>query len=142
MNGDFYWMLNSGSNSQEPPHGGPWDAWLDGYGTAHTDTLSQKVTLPAGCSSYSLRFWLHTDTAETTTSTVYDTLKVQILNGSGTVLSTLHTYSNLGHNTGYAQRSFSLSPYAGQTITLKFTGSEDYELRTSFVIDDTAINVS
>jgi len=58
------------------------------------------------------------------------------------VLATLHTYSNLDHNTGYAKRSFSLSPYAGQKITLKFTGSEDYELQTSFVIDDTAINVS
>jgi hypothetical protein len=32
------------------------------------------------------------------------------------VLSTLHTYSNLNHNTGYAQHTFSLSPYAGQTI--------------------------
>ena len=70
-----------------------------------------------------------------------DTLKVQVLNSSGTVLSTLHTYSNLDHNTGYIQRGFSLSGYAGQKITLKFTGAEDYEMQTSFVIDDTAINV-
>jgi PKD repeat protein len=80
--------------------------------------------------------------AETTTTTKYDTLKVQILNSSGTVLSTLHTYSNLDHITGYTQHSFPLSAYAGQTITLKFTGHEDYEKQTSFVIDDTAINVS
>jgi len=85
---------------------------------------------------------LHIDTAETTTTTVYDTLKVQVLNSSGTVLATLHTYSNLDHITGYAQRSFSLSAYAGQKITLKFTGSEDFELQTSFVIDDTAIKAS
>jgi hypothetical protein len=26
--------------------------------------------------------------------------------------------------------------------TLKFTGTEDYELQTSFVLDDTAISVS
>jgi hypothetical protein len=129
-------------NTQEPPHSGSWDAWLDGYGTTHTDALSQTVTLPTGCSTYNLSFWLHIDTAETTTTTKYDTLKVQVLNSSGTVLSTLHTYSNLDHNTGYTQPSFSLSAYAGQTITLKFTGSEDYELQTSFVIDDTAINVS
>jgi hypothetical protein len=129
------------TNTQEPPHSGSWDGWLDGYGKTHTDTLSQTVTLPAGCSTYNLSFWLHIDTAETTTTTKYDTLKVQILNSSGTVLSTLHTYSNLDHNTGYAQRSFSLSAYAGQKITLKFTGAEDYELQTSFVIDDTAINV-
>jgi PKD repeat protein len=129
-------------NTQEPPRSGSWDAWLDGYGYTHTDTLSQTVTLPSGCSNYKLSFWLHIDTAETTTTVKYDTLKVQILNSSGTVLSTVHTYSNLDHNTGYAERSFSLSPYAGQTITLKFTGSEDYEKQTSFVIDDTAINVS
>ena len=139
------WAATSGvisNHSQEPPHSGTWDAWLDGYGMTHTDTLSQTVTLPAGCSNYNLSYWLHIDTAETTTTTVYDTLKVQILNSSGTVLSTLHTYSNLDHITGYAQRTFSLSAYAGQKITLKFTGSEDFELQTSFVIDDTAINVS
>ncbi len=138
------WTTSTGvvsNHTQEPPHSGTWDAWLDGYGTTHTDTLSQTVTLPTGCSSYNFSFWLHVDTAETTTTTVYDTLKVQVLNSSGTVLSTLHTYSNLDHLTGYAQHSFSLSAYAGQKITLKFTGAEDFELQTSFVIDDTALNV-
>ena len=130
------------NNSLEPPHGGSWDAWLDGWGKTTTDTMSQTITLPAGCTNYNFSFWLHIDTAETTTSTKYDTLKVQVLNSSGTVLSTLHTYSNLDHNSGYAQRSFSLSAYAGQTVTLKFTGAEDFELQTSFVIDDTAVNVS
>jgi PKD repeat protein len=130
------------SNSLEPPHSGTWDAWLDGWGKTTTDTLSQSVTLPTGCTNYNFSFWLHIKTAETTTSTQYDKLSVQVLNSSGTVLSTLHTYSNLDHNTGYAQRSFSLSAYAGQTITLKFTGTEDFELQTSFVIDDTAVNVS
>jgi PKD repeat protein len=139
------WLATSGvinDHSTEPPRSGTWDAWLDGYGHTHTDTLSQTVTLPTGCSSYKLSFWLHIDTAETTTTTAYDKLKVQILNSGGTVLSTLHTYSNLNHRAGYLQRNFDLSAYAGQTVTLKFTGHEDYELPTSFVIDDTAINVS
>jgi hypothetical protein len=39
-------------------------------------------------------------------------------------------------------RVLQLQPHAGQKITLKFSGSEDFELQTSFVIDDTAINVS
>ncbi len=129
-------------SSKEPPHSGSWDAWLDGYGTTHTDTLSQTVTVPSGCTTYSLGFWLHIDTAETTTTTAYDTMTVQILNSSGTVLSTLATFSNLNHNTGYAQHTYNLSAYAGQTITLKFTGTEDYTKQTSFVIDDTSLNVS
>ncbi len=130
------------NNTLEPPRTGTWDAWLDGWGQTTTDTLSQKITLPTGCTNYNFSFWLHINTAETSTSTAYDTLKVQVLNSSGSVLATLHTYSNLDHNTGYTQRSFSLSAYAGQTITLKFTGSEDFEYQTSFVIDDTAANVS
>jgi hypothetical protein len=139
------WSASTGvvnNSTSEPPHSGSWDAWLDGYGSTHTDTLSQTVTVPTGCTTATLSFWLHVDTAETTTTTQYDKLTVQILNSSGTVLSTLHTYSNLDHNTGYAQHSFSLSSYIGQTIQLKFTGTEDSTLQTSFVIDDTAINVS
>jgi polyphosphate kinase len=139
------WTAGTGviaDNAKEPPHSGTWDAWLDGYGTTHTDTLSQAVTLPSGCTTEQLSFWLHIDTAETTTTTAYDTLTVQVLNSSGTVLGTLATYSNLGHVTGYAQHSFSLAAFAGQSITLKFTGSEDFTKQTSFVVDDTAINVS
>ncbi len=83
------WSASSGvvsNNSSEPPHSGSWDAWMDGYGSTHTDTLSQAVTLPTGCTNYNFSFWLHIDTAETSTTTVYDTLKVQVLNSSGTVL--------------------------------------------------------
>ncbi|SFW73060.1 PKD domain-containing protein [Amycolatopsis australiensis] len=139
------WSTSSGvvaDNTAEPAHTGSWDAWLDGYGSTHTDTLSQPVTMPSGCSRYQLGYWQHIDTAETTTTTKYDTLKVQVLNSAGTVLATLATYSNLDHNTGYSQKTFDLAPYAGQQITLKFTGAEDYTRQTSFVIDDTAITVS
>jgi hypothetical protein len=130
------------NDSAEPAHSGSWDAWLDGYGTTHTDTLSQGVTLPPGCTTDTASFWLHTDTAETTKTTAYDTLKVQVLNSSGTVLATLATFSNLNAASGYQQHSYSLSGYAGQAVTLKFTGTEDSSLQTSFVLDDTAINIS
>lgn len=139
------WATSSGvvsDNTSEPPHSGSWDAWLDGYGTTHTDTLSQAVTLPTGCATYTAGFWLHIDTAETSTTTAYDKLQVQLLNTSGVVLTTLATYSNLNAVTGYTQHSFDLSAYAGQTVTLKFTGTEDNIDQTSFVLDDTAINVS
>lgn len=139
------WTATSGviaGSSAEPPRSGSWDAWLDGYGTTTTDTLAQATTLPGGCATDSLSFWLHIDTAETTASTAYDTLKVQVANSAGTVLATLATFSNLNHATGYQQHSYSLAAYAGQAITLKFTSAEDSELQTSFVIDDTSLNVS
>jgi len=138
------WTASSGaiSNStSEPPHGGTWDAWLCGYGTTHTDTLLQTVSIPSGKTSATLTFWLHIDTAETTTTTQYDTVKIQIRNSSGTVLATLATYSNLDHNTGYAQKSFNLNSYIGQTIQVYVVGTEDASYQTSFVLDDFALNV-
>ncbi|WP_063643519.1 putative Ig domain-containing protein [Catenulispora acidiphila] len=139
------WTASAGvidSSSSEPAHTGSWKAWMDGYGTTHTDTLSQKVTIPATCKTATFAFWLHIDTSETTTSTAYDKLSVQVLNSAGTVVGTLATYSNLNHNTGYTQHSFSLASYIGQTITLKFTGAEDSSLQTSFVVDDNGLNVN
>ncbi|MFF7198135.1 hydrolase [Streptomyces sp. NPDC008079] len=141
--GTSSWTATSGvinNNASQAAHSGSYKAWLDGYGTATTDTVAQSVTIPAGCAA-SLSFWLHIDTAETGT-TAYDTLKAQVLNSSGTVLSTLATYSNVNAASGFQQRTFDLGAYAGQTVTVKFTGTEGSKLQTSFVIDDTALNVS
>ncbi|RLQ00570.1 M4 family metallopeptidase [Micromonospora sp. CV4] len=139
------WTASSGvitNSSGQAARTGSYKAWLNGYGSSRTDTLAQSVSLPSGCSSYTVSFWLHIDSAETTTSVAYDTLRVQVLNSGGTVLATLATYSNLNKATGYSQKSFSLAAYAGQTVSLKFTGTEDSSLQTSFVVDDTAVNVS
>lgn len=130
------------NSASEPPHAGTWDAWMDGYGTTHTDTVMQQVTIPAAATAATLTFWLHIDTAETSTTTAFDTLTVQVRNSSGTVLSTLATFSNLNHNTGYVQKSFNLLSFKGQTIQIFFTGSEDFTLQTSFVLDDVNLNVT
>jgi len=118
----------------ETSHSGSWYAWLDGYGTTHTDTLSQTVTIPAGCTATTFSFWLHIDTSETTTTTAFDKLTIT---ANGT---TLATFSNLNHNSGYTQHTYSLGSFAGSSVTVKFTGAEDSSLQTSFVVDDTAIS--
>ena len=118
----------------ETAHSGNWYAWLDGYGFTHTDTLSQSVTIPAACTNTKFSFWLHIDTAETTTTTAFDKLTIT---ANGT---TIATFSNLNHASGYQQHTYSLGSFAGQTVTLKFTGTEDSSLQTSFVVDDTAVN--
>ncbi len=120
----------------ETAHSGNWYAWLDGYGFTHTDTLAQTVTIPAGCTATTFSFWLHIDTAETTTTTAYDKLTIT---ANGT---TVATFSNLNHANGYQQHSYSLGSFAGSTVTVKFTGVEDASLQTSFVVDDTAINTN
>jgi hypothetical protein len=136
--GSTTWTASSGvitTSSSEAARTGSYKAWLDGYGSAHTDTLSQSVTIPSGCSA-TLSFYLHVDTAETTTSTAYD--KLTVTAGS----TTLATYSNLNAASGYVLKSFDVSSLAGTTATVKFSGVEGSTLQTSFVIDDTALNVS
>jgi PKD repeat protein len=140
------WAMSSGvlcSNSAcsgEVAHSGTGFTWLDGYGSAHTDTVSQSVTIPSGKTSATLSYYLHIDTAESG-STAYDKLTVQVLNSSGTVLATLATFSNVNAASGYAVHTANLAPYIGQTVTIKFTGKEDSSLQTSFVLDDVTLNV-
>ena len=139
------WVANDSrifdGGGAEPPHSGSWVAWLDGFGTATTNTLYQTVTIPSTAVSATLTFWLHIDTAETTTTTKYDNLTFQIQNSSGTVLATPQIWSNLNAAAGYKQYTFNLLTYKGQTIRIFFNGTEDGSSQTSFVLDDFALNV-
>jgi PKD repeat protein len=126
------WTTTAGvisNSSSEPPHAGSYDAWMDGYGSAHTDTVSQTVTVPACATTGTLQFYLHIDTAETG-STVYDKLTVTV--GSTTVA----TFSNVNAAAGYVVHSYNVPVTGGASVTIKFSGVEDSQLQTSFVIDD------
>jgi serine protease len=140
------WTLTSGvlcTNSSctgETSHSGTGFAWLDGYGTTHTDSAVQTVAIPAGKTSATLSFYLHIDTKETG-STAYDTLKVQVLNSSGTLLATLATYSNVNAASGYSLKTLNMNAYIGQTVKVRFLGAEDSSLATSFILDDVTLTV-
>ncbi|MEH0844212.1 M4 family metallopeptidase [Micromonospora sp. CPCC 205711] len=135
--GNVSWSATSGvitNSTSQAAHGGSYKAWMDGYGSTHTDTLSQSVSIPAGCRA-TLSFYLHIDTAESG-STAYDRLTVK---AGGT---TLATYSNVNAASGYVLKSFDVSSLAGTTASISFSGVEDSSLQTSFVVDDTALTLS
>ena len=139
--GAVNWTATAGvitNSTGQTPRSGAFYAWLDGYGTTHTDSLFQTVTIPASANTVTLSFWLKINSSETTTTTQFDRLQVQIRNSSNTVLSTLATYSNLDETTGYVLKSFDISSFRGQTVRIYFLGTEDSSLQTSFVIDDTS----
>ncbi|MFZ6768990.1 Ig-like domain-containing protein [Undibacterium sp. Di26W] len=138
------WTASSGvinSDTTEASRTGSYKAWLNGYGSTHTDTMYQQVTIPSATTSASLSFWLRVSSDETTTTQAYDTLKLQIQNSSGTVLATLATYSNLNKGTSYVNKTFDLSSYKGQTIRVYFVGVEGSTTITSFLIDDVSLIV-
>jgi subtilase family serine protease len=133
------WSATTGvinNNPSEPPHSGSWDVWLDGKGVAESPAIWQQVAIPSGSSSAVLQFYLHIDTAETTTTRLNDHLIVRVLDSSGNQLAQLAEYSNLNAAPGYTAHNFDMSPYIGQTIRIKFTGNENGSLQTSFLLDD------
>jgi hypothetical protein len=140
--GSVNWVATAGvitSSTQQTPRTGIRYAWLNGYGVTHTDTLFQQITIPSTANSATLNFWLKITSAETTTTTQFDRLQVQVRNSSNQVLTTLATFSNLNKTTGYVLRTFDVSAFRGQTIRIYFLGTEDSSLQTSFVIDDTSL---
>jgi subtilisin family serine protease len=143
--GNTGWTTSSGvidgTTSGNAPRTGTYKAWLNGYGTTRTEFAYQDITIPSTACSATLSFWALITTSETTTTTAYDKLAIQIRNSAGTVLATLATYSNLDKGTAYVQRTFDLAAYKGQTIRVYFNGTEDASLKTSFFIDDTAVNI-
>ena len=145
--GSASWTLSSGvlcttsSCSGETAHAGSYFAWLDGYGQTHTDTAAQTVTLPAGKTAATLSFYLHIDTAETSKTTAYDTLNVQVYSTSGALLGTLASFSNLNAASGYQQHTYSMAAYIGKSVVLRFTGAENSSRATSFVLDDVTLTV-
>ncbi|MDE9366200.1 M20/M25/M40 family metallo-hydrolase [Luteipulveratus sp. YIM 133132] len=133
------WTGTSGpitSSTSRPARTGSWKMWLGGNGSTSTESESQSVAIPSTATAPTLSYWLRSDTAETG-STVYDTMKVQVV--SGTTTTTLATHSNVGTSTTYAQKTLDLSAYKGKTITVKFASTEDSSLQTSFVVDDTSV---
>ena len=140
--GAVSWTGTSGpitDNTGRPARTGSWKLWLGGNGRKTTETINQSVTIPSSVTAASLSFWLRTDTAESG-STAYDTMKVQVVSGSTT--TSLATYSNVGTNATYTQKSFDVSSFKGKTVTVRFLMNEDSSLQTSFVVDDTALSTS
>jgi subtilase family serine protease len=136
-------LSNSEAGGGEVAQAGSWFAWLDGYGTPHTDTLAQKVAVPAGCTVATLTYYQHIDTSEAGSSAI-DTLKLQVLNASGAVVSNVSTYSNVNAASGYQKVTVNLGSYAGQTVSIKWTGVETDTGggTTDFCVDTAALNVT
>ena len=129
--GSTSWTASSGVIGQWAPNEPPlspstYDAWLDGYGEPWTDTLSQTVTEPSGCTG-TLEVWLHIDSDQTSGT-----------NGSFTVQvagTTVGTFTNLNANSGYTEHSFTIpSADAGKSLKLLFTGVENNNNNTDYVV--------
>src|SRR5262249_618763 len=109
------------------------------------DSALQQIAIPATANSVNLTFFLNVTTNETTTTTQHDQLFVEVLDPSGNVLATLATFSNLDATTAgnYSQKGlFDLSGFRGQTVGIRFRGTNDSSLSTRFRIDDVSVTAA
>lgn len=112
-----------------------------GNANSRTGQTYQQVAIPSTASG-TLTFWLNVTSAETTTTTQYDKLFVEVRNTAGTLLATPATYSNLNKtasSTTYTQRTLNLSAYKGQTVRIQFRTTTDSSLITTFRVDDAVL---
>jgi Zn-dependent metalloprotease len=110
-----------------------------GLANSVTGTSYQTVAIPTAATG-TLSFWVNTTSAETTTTTQYDKLFVEVRNTSGTLLTTLATYSNLNKApAGYQQKSLNVAAYKGQTVRIQFRSTMDSSLITTFRVDDAVL---
>lgn len=121
------------------PHGGTGYIYL-GVNNNIAGQWYQTVSIPTTATG-NLNFWLNVSSSETTTTTQYDRLFVEVRDSAGTLLATLGTFSNLNRTTpgSYTQRSFSLASFRGRTVRLQFRATTDVSLGTTFRVDDVSL---
>jgi hypothetical protein len=113
-----------------------------GLASTASGSAAQAITIPADARSADLSFWLNVTSDETTITTAYDTLVVEVLGADGEVWATLASFSNLDKAAAgaYVRRGpFDLRGFAGQTIVLRFRAATDVSLVTTFRVDDVSV---
>jgi hypothetical protein len=111
-------------------HGGLGYAWLGGTGTAHTDSLSQHVSVPA-FGRPTLHFALRVAAKDVVT---HDVLELTV-DGRA-----VRSYTAAQSGPSYREQAVDLTPYRGRTVTLAWTSTEDDGTPTTFLLDDVTVS--
>jgi fibronectin type 3 domain-containing protein len=134
------WVMSGAARSTGSyPHSGLAYSYEQSSVTA-TQTEYQQISIPTTATG-TLTFWLNVTSSETTTTTKYDNLYVEVRNTAGTLLATLGSYSNLDKVAAgtYSQKTFSVAAYKGQTVRIQFRGTFDSSVVSTFRIDDVSV---
>jgi len=136
----FNTLLAGQSNAQS---GGSY-AYLGVNAATSTHTVDSKATLiPSGGTMATLSFSTSIVTSETSATSAYDRLQVQLVDaGTNAVLTTLVTLSNVNKTTSastYVLRSYNVAAYKGRNVKVRFIGSTDGSLATTFRVDGVSL---
>jgi len=145
-NGTDPWQESSASGYElidsTNAHSGHYSANLCGY-NACDDTISQNFTVPSNASRITISYWYDIQSS-TTAQQCVDNLTVSVLDSNGQQIGQLQQACNTNASNSWKHKSVNathlLSQYAGQTVTLIFSGNTDFLGNPStFFIDDVAV---
>jgi hypothetical protein len=100
-------------------------------------TLSQTITIPANATSVTIGYW-YLITSSDSTTTPYDYLYLNLVLPGGTLVG-IDQLSNVNAGSSYVYRSFDITAYRGQTVTVRFIGTTDASGPTVFRVDDVSV---
>jgi len=104
---------------------------------------SNATLIPAGATTATLSFYTSIVTSETTTTTAYDRLQVQLVDaGTNAVITTLVTLSNVNKTTNastYVLRSYNVAAYKGRNVRVRLVATTDSSLATTFRVDTVSL---
>ena len=127
-NGNFY------IGALSKPHAGSYYAYVsnaDGTpGNYLYGTLRQNFSIPSNVTSATLTFWYYITTTEIGGAADFLTVYLEEPNAP------IRTFSNTDAASGYQQYTFNLTPYAGQSVTLRFLATTSITNPTVFRVDD------
>jgi subtilase family serine protease len=151
QNGDFEsgvvgWQESSAGGYElvdsKNPHSGQYSAYLCGYSDCN-DVISQSFVVPSGSSQLTLSYWWD-GTTNSTASSCVDTFSALLLDSSGNTIKQLQQACNTDATGQWQQKTIdlsgALSNYAGQSVTLVFSGRTGASQQTSsFFVDDVSL---
>ncbi len=123
------------------PRSGSYGAWL-GANTLNLvwNELVQTVQLPANIQSVQVRYWRYLETAETSTTIVYDRFTVGLETEKGVQIVTPQQIDNTSVGRGtWVQQTLDLpnaANYRGQPIWVSFKATTDGNSPSSLYVDD------
>jgi hypothetical protein len=101
--------------------------------------LSQTFRIPDNAVEAALDYWHRTTTTEIGGAIDRLNVRLRLSNGS---LHGIDDIWNTDFNSAYTHRSIDLTSYAGQTVTLEFSGTTSAGAPTTFRIDDVSLIVT
>ena len=125
---------------QKLPHAGFWGGWL-GNVVSYTDTLAQMVAVPQTTQVVTMTFWLNVSSTEPAGG-ANDHLTVQLQSAQGQTIGAVLNITTAATRDVWVKQTvfYDVSAYAGQQVTLSFTGHNDGANKSSFYVDDVSVS--